>query len=54
MSREQILRFEEYINRHSKPTNDTEIGIYAGTLASLDILGYKVEMIGGRLTVIAK
>lgn len=54
MSKEQVQRFEEYINRHCKPTNDTEIGIYAGTLASLDILGFKVEMIGNRLAVVAK
>lgn len=58
MSKEKIAKLEEYINRHSKPQDKTGedicIGMFAGALAALDIMGYKVEMVGGAWKVIAK
>ena len=58
MSKEQIAKMEEYINRQSKPHDkigeDICIGMFAGALAALDIMGYKAEMVGGVWKVIAK
>lgn len=58
MNKEQIAKFEEYINRQSKANaekgDDLSMGMFAGAVAALSIIGYKAEMVGGEWKVVSK